>query len=82
MKEIAEIYSITKQTAKSEKYHKAIIHICDKYPKSEKMLSFKIESLNYLNKSYKSLETTGNLLNVNPFNINALINLAKHLKEE
>lgn len=82
MREIAEIYNITKQTHKSKRYHKIIIRICDKYPKNEEMLTFKIQSLNYLNKTYKSLETTNRLLNLNPYNINALVNIARHIKEE
>ena len=80
MSEIAKIYSITKQYGKSERYHKNIIMLCERYPKNETMLAFKIKSLNYLKKSYKSLETTNELLNINPNNIHGLINLANHLK--
>lgn len=79
MKEIANIYSMTNQKEKSARYHKNIIEICDKYPKNEKMLMFKIQSLNQLNKSYKSLETTNELLNINPYNMDALINIASHI---
>ena len=82
MREIAEIYAVTKQTKKSERYHKIIIRICDRYPKNEMMLIFKLESLNCLNRTYKSLETTNDLLKVNPYNTVALINIANHLKEE
>lgn len=82
MKEIADIYHATKQAEKSEKYHKNIIEICEKYPKNEKMLTYKLQSLNYLKKSYKSLETTNELLNINPNNIDAIINIAEHLMEE
>ena len=46
------------------------------------MLIFKLESLNCLNRTYKSLETTNDLLKVNPYNTVALINIANHLKEE
>ncbi|WP_405294227.1 hypothetical protein [Methanobrevibacter sp.] len=79
MSEIAEVYEITGQSEKSEKYHKSIVKICDSYPKSEKMLTCKINSLNYLKKTYKSLETTNELLNLNPNNLAALFNLAEHI---
>lgn len=82
MKEIAEIYALTKQTQKSERYHKTIIRICDRYPKNEMMLIFKLESLNCLNRTYKSLEITNDLIKLNPYNAVALINIANHLKEE
>ena len=81
MKEIADIYNATRQYGKSVKYHKSIIEICEKYPKNERMLILKINSLNYLKKSYKSLETTNELLNLNPYNIDALINIANHINE-
>ena len=81
MNEIADIYNATGQYSKSKKYHKSIIEICEKHPKNEKMLMMKINSLNYLNKSYKSLETTNELLNLNPYNIEALINIANHIRE-
>lgn len=80
LREIANIYSITKQEEKSKKYHNAIIKLCERYPKSEMMLIFKMQSLNYLNKTYKSLETTNELLNINPYNMNALLNIACFLK--
>jgi hypothetical protein len=79
MREIAEIYEITEQHEKSEKYHKSIVEICDSYPKSEKMLTYKINSLNHLKKPYKSLETTSELLNLNPYNLTALINIIEHI---
>lgn len=82
MREIAKIYSATNQNEKSEKYHKIIIEICEKYPKNERILTLKLQSLTYLKKSYKSLETTNELLNLNPNNITALINIAEYLKEE
>ena len=81
LREIATIYNITKQEEKSRKYHRIIIKLCDKYPKSEEMLIFKMHSLNYLNKTYKSLEITNELLNLNPYNMNALLNIACFLKE-
>lgn len=81
MREIANIYSITKQNEKSIKYHRNIINLCDRYPQNEEMLMFKIESLNYLKKRYKSLETSNELLKLNPQNITALINIANNLKE-
>ena len=34
MKEIADIYKLTNQKEKYEKYHKNIISICDRLPKS------------------------------------------------
>ena len=80
MMEIAQVYSITNQKEKSEKYVKNIILICDKFPKNEEMLLFKIQSLNLLNKTYKSLETTNELLNLNPYNIPALFNIADYLR--
>lgn len=79
MSEIAEIYETTKQIEKSEKYHKIIIQIIDRHPKNEKMLEFKINSLNHLKKQYKSLETTRELLNLNSSNIYALINISTYL---
>ena len=82
MSEIAEVYEITKQNEKSRKYHKNIIKICDKFPKNEKLLQYKIHSLNRLNKPYKSLETTNELLNLNPDNMAALFNIAKHIQGE
>ena len=81
MKEIADIYNATGQFSKSEKYHRNIIDMCEKHPKNEKMLMMKINSLNYLKKSYKSLESTNELLNLNPYNIDALINIANHINE-
>lgn len=81
MKEIADIYNATGQYGKSKKYYETIIDICEKHPKNEKMLIMKINSLNHLKKSYKSLETTNELLNLNPYNIDALINIANHIKE-
>ena len=62
-------------------YHRNIIRICDEYPKNEKMLQYKIHSLNCLNKPYKSLETTNELLSMNPYNLTAILNIAKHIKE-
>lgn len=79
MREIAQVYEITKQNEKSEKYHKNIVKMCDRYPKNERMLQYKIHSLNSLKKSYKSLETTTELLKLNPKNIIALLNIAIHL---
>lgn len=82
MREIADIYTITKQQKKSIKYHESIIEICENYPRDEKLLTYKIQSLNYLNKPYKSLQATNELININPKNIDALINIADYLKEE
>lgn len=82
MIEIAELYGITNQKEKSEKYLKNIIRICDEFPKDEEMLQFKIHSLNLLNKPYKSLETTNELLNLNPYNLPALFNIAAHLRSD
>lgn len=81
MKEIADIYRLTNQKEKCEKYHRNIIKICDQLPKDEKILQYKIHSLNYLGKHYKSLETTNELLNMNPYNMGALLNILKHMKE-
>ena len=69
MKEIADIYKLTNQKEKYEKYHKNIISICDRLPKSEKILQYKIHSL------------TNELLNINPYNMGALLNIIKHMKE-
>lgn len=80
MTEIAQVYEITKQSKKAKKYHKNIIKLCDKHPKDEKLLQYKIHSLNRLNKPYKSLETTNELLNLNPNNQMALFNIIKFLK--
>lgn len=81
MREIADIYRMTNQKEKWVKYHKNIIKICDQLPKDEKVLQYKINSLNCLGKSYKSLETTTELLNINPYNMGALLNIIKHMKE-
>ena len=82
MTEIAEVYSITNQKEKSERYLKNIIHICDKFPKDEEMLQFKMQSLNLLDKPYKSLEATNELLNLNPYNMSALFNIATYLRSD
>ncbi len=82
MAEIAEIYEKTKQTEKSEKYHEIIIQIIDRHPKNEKMMEFKINSLNHLKKQYKSLETTRELLNLNSSSIYALINISTYLMSD
>ena len=81
MNEIAQVYEMTKQNKKAENYHRNIIKLCDRHPKNEMMLQYKIHSLNQLNKSYKSLETTNELLNLNPNNLIALVNILKYLKE-
>lgn len=81
LSEIAEVYEITKQSEKSARYHKNIIKLCDKFPKNEKILQYKMKSLNCLNKPYKSLETTDELLSLNPNNMEALFNIARHMKE-
>lgn len=82
MIEIAAIYSITNQKEKSEEYLRNIIEICDKSPRNENLLQFKILSLNLLNKPYKSLETTNELLNLNPYNLPALFNIAAYLRSD
>lgn len=82
MTEIIEIYSITNQKEKSERYLKNIILICDRFPKDERMLQFKIRSLNLLNKPYKSLEATGELLNLNPYSMTALLNIVGYLRSD
>ena len=81
MNEIAEVYEMTKQNKKAEKYHINIIKLCDRHPKNEKMLQYKIHSLNKLNRPYKSLETTNELLNINPNSLHALFNILKFLRE-
>lgn len=81
MQEIADIYMTTKQMTKSKKYHEHIVKICDNDTKNEKALVLKINSLNYLNKSYKSLEATKELLNLNPYNLEALINIMNYLNK-
>ncbi len=80
MLKIAEVYSITNQKEQSERYLKNIIKICDKFPKDEEILPFKIHVLNLLDKPYKSLETTSELLNINPYNLPALLNIAVHMR--
>ena len=82
MNEIAEVYEITGQEKKAERYHKNIIKLCDRHPKNERLLQCKIHSLNHLKKPYKSLETTNELLNMNPHNMMVLFNIIKYLKEE
>lgn len=82
MQEIAYIYQTTKQMKKSKKYHEIIVKICDSTTKNEKILILKIDSLNYLNKSYKSLEATKELLNLNPYNLEALINIINYLNKK
>lgn len=80
MNEIAAIYEITKQCKKAKKYHENIVKLCDRSQKNEKLLQYKIHSLNKLDKSYKSLETTNELLNLNPDNLHALLNIIKYLR--
>ena len=82
MLEIAEVYNITNQNKQSERYLKNIIKLCDKFPKDEEMLQFKIHTLNLLDKPYKSLETTNELLNINPYNLPALFNIAAHMRSD
>ena len=82
MNEIAEVYEMTGQDRKAERYHKNIIKLCDRHPKNERLLQCKIHSLNQLEKPYKSLETTDELLSLNPQNLIALFNIIKYLKEE
>lgn len=82
MNEIAQVYEITKQNKKAQKYHRNIIRLCDRHPKNERLLQYKIHSLNQLNKPYKSLETTNELLNLNPNNMVALFNIIKFLREK
>ena len=81
MNEIAEVYETTKQNKKAENYHRNIVKLCDRHPKNETALQYKIHSLNQLNKPYKSLETTNELLNLNPNSLIALFNIIKYLKE-
>ena len=82
MIEIAEIYSITNQKGKYEECLKNIIKLCDESPKNEDTLQIKMHSLTLLNKPYKSLETTNELLNLNPYNIHALLNIAAYLRSD
>ena len=82
MLKTAQLYSITGQMEKSESYLKIIIQICDRFPKNEEMLQFKIHALNLLDKPYKSLETTNELLNLNPYSLPALFNIAAHMRSE
>ncbi|WP_405306991.1 hypothetical protein [Methanobrevibacter sp.] len=81
MNEIAEVYEMTRQNKKAETYHINIIKLCDRNPKNEKLLQYKIHSLNQLNKPYKSLETTNELLNLNPNSLIALFNIIKFIRE-
>lgn len=81
MNEIARVYEMTRQNRKAQKYHQNIINLCDRHPKNETLLQYKINSLNQLNKPYKSLETIKELLNLNPNNATALFNIIKYLKE-
>ena len=80
MNEIANIYNLTGQKEKSLKYHENIIELCNTSPQIEEILSLKINSLNKLKKSYKSLETTKRLLHKNPNNIIGLFEIVSYLK--
>ena len=79
MKEIAHIHKKTGQQEQSLKYHKLIVELCNHYPADEKILSLKIDSLNRLNKGFKSLETTKKLLKINPKNKIGLFNLIHYI---
>ena len=79
MREIANLYSITGQKEKSKNYHEKIVELCNEKSNDEEILILKIQSLNYLNKRYKSLETTKNLLKINPKNMRGLINIITYL---
>lgn len=79
---IAKIKAKLKRQNKNHKYYEKIIEICNKYPKNENMLLFKIKSLKKLNRSYRSLECIENLLKVNPYNQPALFMIAKVYKGE
>ena len=79
---IAKINHKLKKYNKTQKYYEKIIEICNKYPKNENMLLFKIKSLKRLNKTYKSLENIENLLKINPYNKAALFMIANSYKGE
>lgn len=73
---IAKIKDRLKKHDKNRKIYEKIIEICNKYPKNENMLIFKIKSLKKLNRTYRSLECIENLLEINPYNRPALLMIA------
>lgn len=79
---IAEIKEKFRKHDKNRKIYEKIIEICNKHPKNEKMLIFKIKSLKKLNRTYRSLECIGNLLEINPHNLPALLMIAGICKGE
>lgn len=77
--EYAKKHQINGQTQKSEIYFEKIIEICDRYPKNEDMLFFKIKSLKNMKRTYKAIECIEQLLQVNPYNTYAINEIAKIL---
>ena len=62
--------------------HEEIIRICDEFPQDEEMMILKAKSLKELQKTYKFLECIENVLKINPYNCDALAEIAAYLKEE
>lgn len=79
---IAEINQKLKKQDKTYKYYEKIIEICNKYPKNENMILFKIQTLKKLNRPYRRLECIENLLKINPYNKTALFIIANSYKGE
>lgn len=85
---VIALFKIAKINHKLEKHNKTricyekIIEICNKYPKNENMLLFKIKSLKKLNRPYRTLECIENLFKINPYNQPALLMMASIYKGE
>lgn len=63
-----------------EKDFKEIINICNQYPNDEEMLIIKAKSLKRLEKPHQSLKCLKKLLKINPYNLDALIEISHFLK--
>lgn len=79
---IAKINHKLEKHNKTKIYYEKIIEICNKYPKNESMLLFKIKSLKRLNRPYRTLECIENLFKINPYNQPALFMMASIYKGE
>lgn len=61
--------------------YERIIRICERYPNDENMLILKARTLKRLDKTYKFLECIEKVLKINPHNRQALLEMARYLKE-
>jgi hypothetical protein len=72
-----KILSLSNFSKNNAHAHAKIVEICDRHPKNEKMMFFKIRSLKKLNKTYKTIEAIDELIKINPYNKKILFEIAK-----